>query len=120
LYLPAIGFAGCLVVAFYAAGQRSRWAAPAVLGAICLIFAVRSYTRNFDWVDDQSLWSSAVQTAPASYKAHMAMASALVTPAAARLDDAIAQIEQTFAILSGVPDELNSPAPYIDAGSYYG
>jgi hypothetical protein len=99
---------------------RKRAAAPAVLGAICLAFAARAYARNFDWLDDLSLWTSEVKAAPASYKAHMARASALVTPAGARLDEAIAEIETAIAILRGVPDELNSPAPYIDAGSYYG
>jgi tetratricopeptide (TPR) repeat protein len=127
LYMPAIAFAGCVVMAVYAAcgllaksGAVSRWAALALLAVICLALAARTYARNFDWLDDRSLWSNAVQSVPASYKAHMALASSLVTPANARLDDAIAEIEKAFAILSGVPDDLNSPAPYIDAGSYYG
>jgi hypothetical protein len=120
LYLPSLAFAGCLVLAVYAVCSGKRGAAPAVLGAICLAFAARTYARNFDWRDDLSLWTSEVQVAPASYKAHMARASALVTPAGARVDEAIAEIEKAFAILQTVPDELNSPAPYIDAGSYYG
>jgi hypothetical protein len=120
LYLPSLAFAGCLVMTVYAVCSRKRAAAPAVLGVICLAFAARAYARNFDWLDDLSLWTSEVQVAPASYKAHMARASALVTPAGARVNEAIAEIEKAFAILQGVPDELNSPAPYIDAGSYYG
>src|SRR5271157_228213 len=57
LYLPSVGFAGCLVWAIY------RWPriAPAALGLICAALAIRTYARNGDWLDDQSLWTSDVK-----------------------------------------------------------
>jgi hypothetical protein len=84
-------------------------------------FAARTYARNFDWADDLSLWTAAVQTAPRNYKAHMALASAYASPAGGeRLDNSIAEIEKAYAILDGLSDEQNSPPPFIDGGSYYG
>ena len=72
LYLPSLGFAGCLVWAIY---RRPRMA-PAVLGVICAALAVRTYARNIDWLDDQSLWTSAAKVCPASYKTHLHLATA--------------------------------------------
>jgi len=67
LYLPSVGFAGCLVWAVY---RRPR-IAPAVLALISVALAIRTYARNIDWLDDQSLWTSATKVCPASYKAHL-------------------------------------------------
>ena len=66
---------GAIVLGAYAAYERlspgalSRWASPAVLGAICLVLAARTYTRNSDWLDDRSLWSSAANTTAACWLA---------------------------------------------------
>jgi tetratricopeptide (TPR) repeat protein len=113
LYLPAIAFAGCLAAVLR---RRQAWAVPAILSVICLAYAARTYARNSDWHDDLSLWSSAVRAAPDSYKTHMALASA----DAESLDRAVAEIERALAIVDKLPDDRNSPVPYIDAGSYYG
>jgi hypothetical protein len=48
LYLPALGFAGCVV---YLLRGRARW----VLAAVCVLLAVRTYYRNRDWRDEASL-----------------------------------------------------------------
>ncbi len=92
LYLPVIGFAGCLVVAVYAACRQfivkldiSEWAlrlwlqlcARTVLILFLLGYGTRSFVRNFDWQDDVTLWTKAVQAVPNSFKSHKSLAFAL-------------------------------------------
>jgi tetratricopeptide (TPR) repeat protein len=140
LYLPSIGFAGCLVMAIRAAyrraayrGTASGWpeprvAVPVIFAAISLAFAARTFARNFDWQDDATLWSSGVRSAPASFKTHMCLAIAAgrrwestfpVDRSLAGLDQSIAEIEQSLAILRPLPDSQKASAAYINAGAYY-
>jgi len=77
LYLPSVGLAGCAVAALHALGRRGwlprRAAAPvgwAALGLVCLALTARTYARNFDWQDDLSLWTSAVNACPGSARPH--------------------------------------------------
>jgi tetratricopeptide (TPR) repeat protein len=115
LYLPSVGFAGCLVWAIY---RRPR-IAPAVLGVICVALAVRTYARNIDWLDDQSLWTSAATVCPASYKTHLHLATALVGPKGEGMDRAIGEANRSLAILDGLPDDRNVPQAYAVAGFIY-
>jgi tetratricopeptide (TPR) repeat protein len=104
VYLPSIGLAGCVVAAIYALGRqvsrrrllvvRSAWIA---LGFLCLACAVRTYARNFDWVDDLSLWTSGVEVCPESAKTHNNLGSALAQ-LPGRLPEAIAQYEAALRI----------------------
>jgi hypothetical protein len=78
LYLPAAGFAGCIVVAVYAAGQRfcwRAWVAPAILSAIAAAYGVRTCLRNPDWHDEETLWMSAVKVNPGSFMTHFGLAN---------------------------------------------
>jgi tetratricopeptide (TPR) repeat protein len=126
LYLPSIGFAGCVVLAVYTVCRRfpARWlgartAAPAALALICVAFAARTYTRNFDWFDDQSLWTSAGPACPASYKPHTYLAYYLILAKEADLDRAIHEAERSLAIVDRLPDEQNTLRAYLDAGLCY-
>jgi tetratricopeptide (TPR) repeat protein len=119
LYLPSIGFAGCLVVAVYTVCKRVPAAAPAALALVSLAFAARAYTRNFDWFDDQSLWTSAAQASPASYKPHTYVASYLLAAKEPRLDAAAGEAGWSLAILDSLPDPLNTVQPYLIAGVCY-
>jgi hypothetical protein len=65
LYLPSIGFAGCLAWVGWAGYLRLRahWpaariVAPAALGLVCLTFCARTFFRNGDWFDERTMWSS--------------------------------------------------------------
>ena len=72
-YLPSVGLAACAVAAIYAlAGLRGASMAPctAVVAVLCVACAARTYARNFDWENDRSLWTSAVEAVPESAKAH--------------------------------------------------
>jgi tetratricopeptide (TPR) repeat protein len=118
LYLPAIGFAGCLVLAVEAAAGRFArarpMAAPAVLAVICLALAARTWARNLDWQSEHALWSSAVEAQPDSYKTHQTYAGTGLL-----LDDAIGQVSRALEIVGEVPDALAPSMPYINAGQWY-
>jgi len=92
LYLPSIGFVGCLVVAVYSICRRlipnldvSPWAqriwlqvvARTALSLIVVAYGVRAFNRNDDWKDDETLWTKAVETCPNSFKTHKSLAFAL-------------------------------------------
>ena len=104
VYLPSIGLAGCAVAAIYALGRqvprqrllamRAAWIA---LGIVCLACAVRTYARNFDWLDDRSLWTSAVNVCPGSAKAHINLGSAL-SKLPGRLPDAMVEYQVALRI----------------------
>ena len=70
LYLPAIGFAACLVMAAYWIGgkiARPQFA-PVILCLVIVIFAGRTWARNLDWHDNVTLWTAAVRVSPNSAK----------------------------------------------------
>jgi protein O-mannosyl-transferase len=104
LYLPSVGLAGCVVAAIHAlrrryplkwwATQKATWAAVAL---VCLALASRSFVRNFDWRDERSLWSSAVEVCPESAKAHYNLGAALAQ-IPGQLPDAIAEYEAALRI----------------------
>jgi tetratricopeptide (TPR) repeat protein len=119
LYLPSIGFAGCLVVTVYAVCKRFPIAAPAALALVSVAFAARTYTRNFDWFDDLSLWASAVKACPSSCKPHTFLAYYLVAANEANLDAAIAEAGRSLAIVDALPDQRNNFRAYLGAGVYY-
>ncbi len=92
LYLPSIGFCGCMVVAVYSVCRRlipnldvSPWAqriwlqvvARTALSLIVVAYGVRAFNRNDDWKDDETLWTKAVETCPDSFKTHKSLAFAL-------------------------------------------
>ena len=115
LYLPAVGFAGCLVWTIY---RRPRMA-PAVLALIGAAWAVRTYARNINWLDEGSLWTSAAQACPGSYKTHLHVATAVISPQGEGMDRAIDEVNRTLAILDGLPDDRTVPQAYSTAGLIY-
>jgi|SRR5271157_4860412 len=109
LYLPSIGLAGCLVAAIYSLGrQLSRTrpmavrAAPVALACLCLAGGVRTYARNFDWLDERSLWTSAVSVCPGSAKAHYNLGLALAS--GGRFEEAIAEYQAALGIEPDLPE----------------
>ena len=103
LYLPSLGLAGCAVAAIYAISQRhsidgsAQKAAWIAMGLVCLAFAARTYARNFDWRDELSLWTSAVEVCPGSAKAHYNLGAALAQ-IPGRLPDAVTQYQAALQI----------------------
>jgi len=121
LYLPAIGFSICLILALYSICGRlgSRTLAPVLLGLlITTAFGVRTWARNRDWRDNYSLWSAAVRTSPLSFKTHTGLGQALLTEHD-DLDAALLENERSLAILDHLPDRLNSDGVYLRTAAQY-
>jgi Tfp pilus assembly protein PilF len=81
LYLPSVGWA---LVAAYAIERlrgmpRYRTSASLVLALVLGMFAVRTWTRNWDWRNGNTLSLSAVQASPDSAKARFNYGIALLT-----------------------------------------
>lgn len=126
LYLPSLGFAGCLVWGiFNTAGRPAfrarlpRLAAAVAMSVIVIAFASRTYVRNFDWLDEQSLWTSAARVSPGSYKVRIHLATAVVDAKGQGIDRAVAEADRALAILDPLPDDRNQAQPYSIAGFLY-
>ena len=118
LYLPAVAFAGCLVTAFAFLRQRLPEAAlRAAFAVIVLVFAARTFARNADWLNEQTLFTSAESAVPASFRPHDDLIS--IDIRAGKLDDAVREADSTIQILSALPDDQNLATPYITAGTAY-
>jgi tetratricopeptide (TPR) repeat protein len=92
---------------------------PVVLGLlITAAFGARTWTRNADWRDEETLWSAALRTSPLSFKTHTGLAQALhaehFNPEAVILEN-----ERSAAILDRLPDLLNTPSVYLRTGAQY-
>jgi tetratricopeptide (TPR) repeat protein len=118
LYLPLIGVVGCAVYLVHRAlpPPRLQWA---VAGILCLAFGTRTFVRNFDWRDDRSLWTSAANAYPLSYKPHMGLASVLLAEGVAEIDPAVREADRSLAVLNGLPPEQLDAQPYATAAAVY-
>lgn len=119
MYVPALGLAGGIVWLAYPAARRIRVPFAALMAFLCVAYGVRTYVRNWDWQDEQTLWTSAAKAAPSSYKVQIHLASALVQPNGEGLERAVGAIDRALSILAPVPDNLNVPQPYSVAGFFY-
>ena len=123
LYLPSIGVVAIFTIALFAAARAlgTRFAVAILVMFVVIAFAARTWTRNRDWQNDVTLWTSAVRVTPASAKAHRALAEALYDsdPTHANIDRVIAEAERSVALLAPLPDSLNSFQSYRQAGAYY-
>jgi tetratricopeptide (TPR) repeat protein len=125
LYLPSVGFAGCLVIGVYALAQRLKWkprAPAAVLAVIAVLFGIRTIVRNPDWTDDVTLYNNALALSPNSAKVHFAVSAFIGTkqPLSQYIDQAIGEAEAGMAILKDLPDELNEAAVLTEVARTYG
>ncbi|HXB71808.1 MAG TPA: DUF1736 domain-containing protein [Candidatus Acidoferrales bacterium] len=125
LYLPSLGFAGCLVWGIFTAAGRPYFRArlphvvPVTVGLIVIAFASRTYARNFDWLDDRSLWTSAARVSPDSYKVRIHLATSVVDAKGQGIDRAVAEADRALAILGPLPDDRSLAQPYAIAGFLY-
>jgi tetratricopeptide (TPR) repeat protein len=121
LYLPAVGFAGCLVAAACAAERRLRlgqyWI-PFVAVFVALACGVRTFERNRDWADDEALWRQALTVAPMSFKPHISLAQIWFQQEGSS-PRVLSEAEKAVAILDKLPDRFNVAMPYQDLGLYY-
>jgi tetratricopeptide (TPR) repeat protein len=118
LYLPAVGFA----IAAAALGSRlplGKARAP-IAAVVIVLFAARTMARNPAWRDNLALASSDVLSAPRSFRVHEMLAHALhEQDPRGNLDAAIAEEEQAWGILRGLPDADIPVATPMNLGGYY-
>jgi tetratricopeptide (TPR) repeat protein len=123
LYLPAIGFAACIVIGVYALGERLkvRALAPVVLALIIIALGIRTWSRNLDWQNNSTLLEAGIRDTPNSFASHFGLATNLYLsdPSHANLDRVIAEAEKSLAILDPLPDSQNFEDAYANAGTYY-
>jgi tetratricopeptide (TPR) repeat protein len=143
LYLPSVGFA--VVAALFlcwlpgwlagqmGAGERSTVVLTGLLAFLVVgALSVRTYWRNFDWQDELSLWRSAVQNSPNSFKTYKGYSNAIWAaglkdfphdPAKQEesLDHAIAVCETGLRVLDSTPLPLTKEdnTLYQDLSSFY-
>ncbi len=121
LYLPSIGFAGCLVAGVLALGTHRVRVATAALAVVVTALSLRTWNRNADWADSERFWMSALETCPNSFKTHMAPIYGWSQKGftSGNIDQAIDQAEQAVAILSGLPPERSTSIPLATLGTLY-
>ena len=103
-YLPSVGLAGCAVIATRELARRLPTRPPAAaraawigLAFVTLGLAARTYTRNLDWRDELSFWTSTVNVVPGSARPHNNLGDTL-SRMPGRLPDAIAEFETALRI----------------------
>ncbi len=123
LYLPSAGLVALAAIGLRRLGANP-WARLAITCAVAVLVAAcgeRNGARNPDWIDDVTLWRSAVRSAPASAKAHRALAEALydADPTHQNIDAVITEADRSVALLDALPDEQNTFQAFRQAGAYY-
>jgi protein O-mannosyl-transferase len=130
MYLPSVGLVGAVVCLVRAAiTALARWfpgrAAPlrtgtAVAVGLCLVvLGARTFRRNHDWRDELTLWTSAAQVSPNSYKVHVGHALARLRQGGARHDEVVAILEKGRAIVDPLPVRYRPLSLYHNLGVSY-
>jgi tetratricopeptide (TPR) repeat protein len=137
MYLPAIGLTGCalsliwpLICALktpltdvrgsvdserYRAARVSKrsfhgplgkllWAAA---GIVCLALGARTYTRNFDWHDEATLWRSVTDVNPEDALAHVNLGNALLE-IPGQMPEALSEYQRAVRIYPNYADAHNN------------
>lgn len=113
LYLPSVGF--CLLAATLLEGVwnlRRRRLCVFVCVAVVLSFMGRTWVRNADWHDSETLFRAAVAAYPQSAKAHQGLGEALM-----KRGDWIGALDEYALALARYPDYV---AAHYNTGVCYG
>jgi protein O-mannosyl-transferase len=96
LYLPSVGW--CIGAGAAAAWAMRRWrgAAVALATTLLVLYGARTWTRNYDWRDDASLYRATAAAVPNSAKAQYNFGTVLLD--AGDLDAASVQFRRALEI----------------------
>jgi tetratricopeptide (TPR) repeat protein len=118
LYLPSIGFA--IAVTALAFRLKEESTARMVLTVILVLFALRTFVRNFDWKDNLTLLTADVNVSSESYRPHDLLGRTLyVRDANANLDRSIQEGEATARIVADLPLQYLPVDALRHLGLYY-
>ena len=118
LYLPSVAFAIALV-ALLSRLKGGRHTVT-VVTVLAVLYAGRTFARNFAWDSDLTLATADVQTTPESFRLHDMLAKALFEQDARRnIDRSIQEEEKSWAILAPLPPARSSEFPPTFLGVYY-
>ena len=119
LYLPCAGFAACVAIGVVALAERAiprvggRYAAAAFLSVLVAALGIRTHFRNADWASNETLWTSAAQASPRSFKPYSMLGSLAGRAGdAASLARGAALAEKAIAIVHDLPADRSTPLPY--------
>ncbi|MBV9769353.1 MAG: tetratricopeptide repeat protein [Bryobacterales bacterium] len=121
MYLPSIGLTGCAValictlVVQYSqpAFGKALWAAA---GVVCVALAARTYTRNFDWHDEATLWTSVTKVNPEDALAHLNLGNALLE-IPGRVPEATSEFQKSLRIYPNYAEAHNNlGAIFLESG----
>ncbi len=118
LYMPSIGFAMVVATLLYRLTDQTGRPKPTVLIggiAVLLAFSVKTFTRNFVWKDNYTLFTTDIKTVPNSAKLRNATGGELVAQSlkpenAARkttmLNEAVGHLNEAMKIHPGYKNPL--------------
>jgi tetratricopeptide (TPR) repeat protein len=126
LYLPSLGFAGCVVAAagLHGSGRRSAPVRLAIVGVLVVVVVAlggRTWQRNFDWTDGERLWASAAEACPNSFKTQLAVIYGLSRRGLSlgNIDTAIDKARQAVEIVDPLPPPDKPTAALTTLGTLY-
>ncbi len=107
LYLPMVGVAMAAGVLMQELALRPRavrfaWAGFAI---IVLTFTARTFLRNQDWKDDQTLWAKTYESAPGSFRANTNLGRLYFESGRNDHELRVRGLEMTKKALELIPDE---------------
>ncbi|HTP31810.1 MAG TPA: hypothetical protein VMJ75_06530 [Candidatus Acidoferrales bacterium] len=118
LYLPSIGFAIAAVALIFKV--KDVRTARIILATVLVLFAGRTFARNFDWRNNFTLESADVDVSPDSFRTHDLLGRELyLRDPQANLDRAIREGEAAAGILSGLPSAYVLDDTIRHLGLYY-
>jgi hypothetical protein len=108
LYLPSVGFAIAVSLGIHKVAARlglGRMAPMAALGVIAVAYGTRTYLRNPDWRDGETLYVSAAGAVPYAVRPHLSLARDWFTldPDFLQGERAIREAEAAENIVAGLP-----------------
>ncbi|MEW5806977.1 MAG: tetratricopeptide repeat protein [Acidobacteriota bacterium] len=128
IYLPSFSF--CMMLALFLTSKRSGRRKPkkamemldgfkayqiAVLCLVVLLYSVRTFTRNLDWKDDYSLFSSAERVSPGSVRVLNNYGAVLLKMR--MYDEAVERFKKALSMYPGYLDARSNLArAYFDKG----
>ena len=123
MYLPSLGLALGVVMGLQTLERRlprkSKKTLMAAAGVLLLACGVRTYLRNIDWRDQQTLLQSTIDAAPRAFRSYSMLANLLASAAPPSVEGAIQAAERSTAILDRLGDDENIALPFAVEGMCY-